>query len=331
MNSSKFFKFFFYSCFFYIFLSLLIYLISAFFLIGNKVINYKIILDFQRNFYHQIGFRNIWNSQIDCIEFDKNLIYIPKKGNCNFNNVEFSTLLNFNEEGRSNNNLSLNVEKKDAIALIGDSFSMGWGVNDNETFSSILEKKINRKIYNLGVASYATEREIIRLKEFKYLDDVSTIIIQYCDNDYGENFFYKKNNLNNNSISKFEEIFTNKLSIYEKFRKIIRYSIVIPLEVLFLKKNNKIDWKVHEELFENILQNYSFLKDKNIIVIYTNSFGKKFFNFPNALSKKIYNLTYINIDYEENDFYILDGHLNKKGHEKIASKLAAYLENFNIN
>ena len=34
---------------------------------------------------------------------------------------------------------------------------MGWGVNDNETFSHILENKINKNVYNLAVSSYGTE------------------------------------------------------------------------------------------------------------------------------------------------------------------------------
>ena len=31
---------------------------------------------------------------------------------------------------------------------------MGWGVNDDETYSAILEKNINKKVFNQGVSSY---------------------------------------------------------------------------------------------------------------------------------------------------------------------------------
>ena len=37
---------------------------------------------------------------------------------------------------------------------------MGWGVNDDETFSHYLEKKLNKKVYNLAVSSYGTVREL---------------------------------------------------------------------------------------------------------------------------------------------------------------------------
>ena len=39
---------------------------------------------------------------------------------------------------------------------------MQWvGVNDNETFSALLEKKLNKPVYNLAVSGYGTTREII--------------------------------------------------------------------------------------------------------------------------------------------------------------------------
>ena len=51
----------------------------------------------------------------------------------------------------------------------------------------VLEKKINRRVYNLAVSGYATERELIRLEKSNLLSKIDTIIIQYCNNDYHEN------------------------------------------------------------------------------------------------------------------------------------------------
>ena len=45
---------------------------------------------------------------------------------------------------------------------------MGWGVNDDETYSFNLQKLVKKKILNLGVASYGTVREIKRLKLNKF-------------------------------------------------------------------------------------------------------------------------------------------------------------------
>ena len=58
------------------------------------------------------------------------------------------------------------------IAIVGDSHAMGWGVNDEETFAAVLQRIANRPVYNLGVGSYATERELIRLEKSGLLNQV---------------------------------------------------------------------------------------------------------------------------------------------------------------
>jgi hypothetical protein len=116
---------------------------------------------------------------------DNILIYTPSLGDCNFKNIEFDTVLNFDDFERSNGrNVNFNGKK---IAVIGDSHTMGWGVEDNETFSAILEESIKQKVYNLGVSSYATERKFIRLINHSNFKKIETIFAQYCDNDFSEN------------------------------------------------------------------------------------------------------------------------------------------------
>ena len=53
-----------------------------------------------------------------------------------------------------------------SIILIGGSFAQGWGVNDEETFSSKLEKKYsNLKVYNYGQGGYGTIQSLLLLKK----------------------------------------------------------------------------------------------------------------------------------------------------------------------
>ena len=42
----------------------------------------------------------------------------------------------------------------------------------------------------LGVASYGTARELIRLEKSGLLEKIDTIILQYCNNDYHENLLF---------------------------------------------------------------------------------------------------------------------------------------------
>jgi len=198
---------------------------------------------------------------------------------------------------------------------------MGWGVNDNETFSAILEKKINKKVYNLAVAGYATEREILRLKNSGLLKKINTIVIQYSDNDYNENISKVSDNNIEISKVKFNELISAKQTFFKRLRKAIRYSYIIPIEKLNNKNHILINWDDHEKSFYKIINKYDFLKEKKIIVIYVNGENIKFNNFPNGQSKILENLFFLDINYQKNDYFILDGHLNKYGHSKVAKEL----------
>jgi len=50
------------------------------------------------------------------------------------------------------------------IAIIGDSFIEGLGINYEKTLSGILEKELNKKIINLGVSSYSTSIYLEKIK-----------------------------------------------------------------------------------------------------------------------------------------------------------------------
>jgi hypothetical protein len=52
------------------------------------------------------------------------------------------------------------------ILIIGGSFSQGWGVNDEDTFSSKLQEKYtNFKVYNFGQGGYGSIQSLLFLKE----------------------------------------------------------------------------------------------------------------------------------------------------------------------
>lgn len=52
------------------------------------------------------------------------------------------------------------------ILVIGGSFSLGWGVNDEDTFSSKLQKKYtNFKVYNFGQGGYGSVQSFLLLEK----------------------------------------------------------------------------------------------------------------------------------------------------------------------
>ena len=60
---------------------------------------------------------------------------------------------------------------------------MGWGVENTDSFPNVLEKKLQRSLYNASISSYGTARELIRLRNVKISDDAN-IIISYNQNDF---------------------------------------------------------------------------------------------------------------------------------------------------
>ena len=94
------------------------------------------------------------------------------------------------------------VEKAEGsirIALLGDSFAFGWGVEQDRTFARVLEKRLNQiygeavhfEVLNFGVPGYSTFQQVELLEE-KGLDFSPDIVLVYfVENDFGLPFFIK--------------------------------------------------------------------------------------------------------------------------------------------
>ena len=305
----------------YFLLFFLIYIISGFLLVKGVTSNLKLISAYQVNFYLEGGIRNIWQNNPDCVKFDEDLIYVPKLRNCRFKNFEFDTNISFDSFGRVSNHPNKKENINQSIAVIGDSFAMGWGVNDNETFSYLLEKKINKNVYNLAVSSYGTRRELIRLEKSGLLNEIDTVIIQYCYNDFGENNnFIINSEINTNN--KFKTVTSSQpISNWRLFRRTFRYSAQIPIN-LIKKKSDSLDFLHHQNLLLNVLNEYPSIMNKKIYIFYTNGPDLKFFNFPNGTLPNYDNISFLDLKINNNHYFKIDGHLNKEGHKFIAEELS---------
>jgi lysophospholipase L1-like esterase len=119
----------------------------------------------------------------ECARWDSTLSYTLRPGSCRYANEEFETTYRINRAGVRDDEASLDGPE---IIVLGDSFAMGWGVEQDETFSQVLERSTGRKVLNAAVSSYATARQM-RLLERLDLRRAKLIIVQYCGNDHREN------------------------------------------------------------------------------------------------------------------------------------------------
>ncbi len=125
----------------------------------------------------------------DCARWDPELGYTLRPGRCTFANTEYRTELLVNRLGVRDSEEALAAPE---VVVLGDSFALGWGVSGDETFAARLGKMTGRKVLNAGVASYGSVREL-RLLAKVDRSRLTTVVWQFCDNDYVENEAYAKN------------------------------------------------------------------------------------------------------------------------------------------
>ena len=85
------------------------------------------------------------------------------------------------------------------IALIGDSIAFGWGVAEEERYSSILEKTLSQKfgkkveVLNFGVPGYnsAMEAEVVQKNIEQFHPDI--LLLHFVNNDDSAPYFLSEN------------------------------------------------------------------------------------------------------------------------------------------
>mgnify|MGYP001386815693 CR=1 FL=1 len=95
------------------------------------------------------------------------------------------------------------LEKKEGtyrVALLGDSFVFGWGVEQSKTFASIFEKELpkyinknNVEVLNFGVPGYSTFQEVAKFVAKDHLFKPDAVVVYFIDNDFGLPFFIGNN------------------------------------------------------------------------------------------------------------------------------------------
>jgi hypothetical protein len=220
--------------------------------------------------------------------------------------------------------------------FIGGSVTLGWGVNDDETFTSLLQKQIkNYDIKNFSSGGYGTYQSYLRLEEIlKNNNKVKIVILSYYPHhsirNIGSEFWLRTLNKyskrgyvslpyasidDQGKLMRVEPTtyikfpFMNNLSISNKVAKrIMKYK---------LKDNEKNAEKVTSVIFEEI----KFLTDsKNIKFIVLDLSEKK--GALNAYAQNFakQKILSINCNFKQTDKLTIkgDGHPNNLMHMKFS-------------
>jgi hypothetical protein len=123
--------------------------------------------------------RNLIQAMPCCARYDPDLFYTLRPGQFRFRNREFDTAFRVNHLGLRDSESDL---RSPQVVVLGDSYAMGWGVDQEATLARLVARSTGLRALNAGIAGYGTVREM------RLLDRIDTsalryLVIQYCDDD----------------------------------------------------------------------------------------------------------------------------------------------------
>jgi lysophospholipase L1-like esterase len=291
------------------------------------------------------------NYQRDIVQFNKkmarydpNLFYslIPDNHSL-FTNIEFSDSIITDPRGFRTGE---QAPDHPAILCLGDSYTFGWGAQQNDCYPQLLQNILHEQVLNTGVPSYGTARELASVKALDKTG-LSTMIIQYCYNDAGENQACVDNH--------FQPVISSA-AVYDSAVDMLWWSKIwfpgkYSCTVLKLLLDEKLGLRQKEGLdapdtplgntdkqAENFLailarSGLDFRKT-HIYVFAIGEYETLSNHFLTSLEKKLASpecsalfVQHVHTVHIENkltkeDYFLLDGHIKASGHKKLARCLA---------
>jgi hypothetical protein len=295
-----------------------------------------------RNYYTNYE-RNVIQYE-PCTVYDSTYFYQLIPGlRFSFGNIEFKNQYAINSESLRDDESALEGPQ---VICAGDSYTLGWGVEQDQTFAHLLKNKTGKTVLNTGNSSFGTVREMKRLSDLD-TSVLEYLVIQYCRNDVEENSAYIKNNysLHISPESDYKRARTEYHWSREYFPG--KYSITITYDFLYrtlrrLIKGKKTPYYLSEDeitsarYFLDVLNQHPISKTQKILVTDINAYDEGGAGFLHAVDSIMQlpaysalkgQITTIDVSsiLKPEDYYILDAHMNARGHEKVAAKLAEYI------
>lgn len=280
------------------------------------------------------------------LSYDPQLTYTLKKNSVyQHKNLEFNNKIIVNGMGLRDDADAL---KSPEIICLGDSYTMGWGVDQQQSFPKLLQQSTGMKVLNAGISSYGTVRELMMLQR---LDTTALkyLVIQYCYNDWSENkaFLDSGRYIPSGSQQALDRTFRSYrfARTYFPFKYTLTLLRMAVRNQLIKQRTGKepLAWvrsldyvQPAAKAFVQILarSKVDFNKTK-IILIDTNRYPAYEHHwleavqqelqspaYPGAMRQNIRIVPFPELN-QQRYFYPLDNHLNAAGHALIAEKLRA--------
>ena len=278
--------------------------------------------------------RNIVQYDPACARYDAELTYTLRPGRCRFANREFDVELAVSTLGvRDAEEAGVAPE----IVVLGDSFSMGWGVPQDRAFPQVMARLSGRKVMNAGVSSYGTIRELALLRRID-TSALTHIVVQYSANDEPENHFAAQHDgqlevMSEAEYDRISEDHRRRISYY--FGKYVRR--FLPLLATHVRGAQRPATTSPDEA--GAAEMDSFLRALaaarvdfsrvRVVVFELNGHARLDDEFTRRLRTRPHpsNLRTLDVSslLSPDDYFFYDDHLNERGHGKIARALLPLL------
>lgn len=103
-------------------------------------------------------------------------------------NPRFHNKVRINQKGlrdREHSYKRTNNEKR--ILVLGDSFAWGFGVEEENRFSELLETSLGVEVINAAVSGYSTDQELLWYREDGIKYETDLVVLVFCGNDERQN------------------------------------------------------------------------------------------------------------------------------------------------
>jgi len=113
--------------------------------------------------------------------------HTPNQHGC-VNHRDFSVEVTINSHGLRDSEYTLDRKDKKRMLILGDSFGWGFGVEQSERFSEVIESAHpDWEIINASVSGYGTDQQFLYLRERGMAFKADAVLLLFCDNDLTNN------------------------------------------------------------------------------------------------------------------------------------------------
>lgn len=245
------------------------------------------------------------------VRYDSVLGYTLQPGVLQFANSEFSTRISVGGDGFRANKVTAD------LVFLGDSFTMGCGVADSETFAHLLGG------YNRGISGYNNLQHYLAWQRAEFH---LPAFLLWNETDLRENLgVYPSPRLENGDI-----VYPTEKN-FRRYISTVKFFRALPLSCQWIL--SRVLFEPSKDMqFEKLKEILTLFSGKGIVFCYLpllkyyETGESDFLRFKETCDSLRLEVFDLRPWLCSADYYYLDGHLNKFGHEAVARAIRSYME-----